>query len=229
MLVLLLLSNFLSNAQNEKTSEIIIGSDTFKVYPILLPKEEPIDYSGMDFLFFPDSLSDGNWVQFYIGEDSLVAKKGKYSNFVKHGDFLSYDISGNLFESASYEQGRLRQKSTYYPNGVLRTREEYSEEGGFLVYEAWSENKLIKVRRIPGLYQEWYDNGQKRVEKPSVNRKLDGEVTIWFSNGDIMYQAEWDQGKQIGKAQYSKRPGGKSKCLNYKKLPNKVLKELRGY
>lgn len=229
LILLFLLIHFVSNAQNEKPSEVIIGTDTLKMFPFLFPKDIPVDYMGMDFLFFPDSLSDGNWVQLYVGEDSLVAKKGTYMNHVKHGSFLEYDLSGNLVKHAVYEGGKLIQWSSYYAKGTLKTSKRYSKKGDLLVSEAWFENNTLWVKKGVNLYQEWYADGKKRIEKNYMNQKVDGKVTLWFSTGDLMYVANWSQGQQLGNAEYRKKPNGKVKYVDYRKLPRSVQHMIRGY
>jgi hypothetical protein len=72
-----------------------------------------------------------------------------------------------------------------------------------------------------GLYQTWYDNGQKELECTYVNGRLDGLYQLWYENGQKELECTYVNGRTDGLYQewfingklYNKRTYVNGKCV----------------
>ena len=81
------------------------------------------------------------------------------------------------------------------------------------------------------LEQEWYDNGNKKLEGKYKDGKKEGKWIYWWKNGDKLYESEYKDGKPEGKwiawyedgtkewEQEFKNGNANGTCINYYNTP----------
>jgi antitoxin component YwqK of YwqJK toxin-antitoxin module len=57
---------------------------------------------------------------------------------------------------------------------------------------------FLKVTRYHGLYQTWYESGQKSYSGNYVNGEADGLHERWYENGNKWEEAHWLNGELHG-------------------------------
>ena len=76
-------------------------------------------------------------------------------------------------------------KEEKYDNGQLKMR--YTAKKS-------ASGKMIKQ----GLYQSWYENGQKKYEQEYVDGKLNGPSKLWYKNGQLRINVNYVNGERDG-------------------------------
>jgi len=72
------------------------------------------------------------------------------------------------------------------------------------MYEAWYENgqkcteTMYEHGQMRGIQRHWYENGQKRWEVTIINGEYDGLVQHWHENGQKFQEGTYTNGKKIG-------------------------------
>ena len=87
----------------------------------------------------------------------------------KEGKSEAFDDSGQLLETAFYQNGQLHgERILYHENGAIQAIEPY-------------ENGIFK-----GDFQAFYENKQLELTGKYINGKMDGEWKRYYDSGELM-------------------------------------------
>lgn len=170
------------------------------------------------------TLKDGTYTRFY--KTGTIYQKGKLKNgkdidtiyfydlnekiiqylivrpdtlihyYLKNGPYISYSQNGKIFEKGIIENHQIGDEWTkYYDNGKIY----------------WTK-KLVNGT---GWNYWYYRNGQISDQNYYLNGKTNGEVKIWFENGQIKEISNWKEGIQDGMYQTYYENGQPQEKVNW--------------
>ncbi len=119
-----------------------------------------------------------------------------------------YEAKKRAQDEVEPEEG-IEVREEYYPGGVLkrRWRVKISEAGTAVKhgkYEEWYDDGQ---KRVAGQYRdgrlhakviEWYSGGQRRSETGFSDGERDGVARVWYWKGFLREEASWKKGKLHG-------------------------------
>ena len=90
--------------------------------------------------------------------------------------------------------------------GMVRIRDFYDENGNQIRHDWWkngalnhkSEGGWYKNGEQDGLWNNWYESGQKRFEGTYKDGIEDGKWTKWYENGKKKFEGTYKDGKEDG-------------------------------
>ena len=101
-------------------------------------------------------------------------------------------------EPINYETTLIERDGVYYTKD---TNKPYSgpvfsldDKGRNKIESNLEDGKLISYKEF-----QWYENGQKYIEIPYKNGKVDGLATKWYENGQKMTEGTFKDGELISK------------------------------
>lgn len=120
---------------------------------------------------------------FHVYKDSI-------SNYIKHGPYTEYYLTGSVKYEAYYNSDKLDSLSVFwYPNGHKQGEIQYQD--GLL----------------HGLAQTWHKNGLLHTEKVWSHGKLNGKEVLRDDNGRLIKEIIWKDNKIISKKIWDKKGG----------------------
>ncbi len=164
---------------------------------------------------------------------------GKYVKGMKNGKFKNWDCNNNLIYEANFINDKIdgEFKEWYsnnkllvianYDNGILLDLKTF-DKNGKVIFDSkfdkkenilidWHSNGIIKClgkrknKYKIGLYQEWYENGQLKLEINYSDDKyydeeylkmngeiIDGEVKEWYEDGSKRSYCKFKHGEKDG-------------------------------
>lgn len=127
--------------------------------------------------------------------------EGFYSNNLKEGVWQYSDINDNLNFSGKFERNQKHGKWTYYYKNKLSSEIFYTQgeldslngyhENGFLAYEL-----RFKPDKT-GYCISYYPNGKTKEKIYLKNKEIHGVYSLYFENGQLHRETEYDEGKRI--------------------------------
>jgi antitoxin component YwqK of YwqJK toxin-antitoxin module len=118
-----------------------------------------------------------------------------YLNGALHGNYTGYaynsTINKNLVDvERVYDKGNIVSETEYAYNHNTNKNQVYIKrvyDKGNVISEIkyYGNGKQEYMWRFNGLFQSWYKNGQKQMEKTLKNGKENGKKTEWLENGQI--------------------------------------------
>jgi uncharacterized protein len=149
-----------------------------------------------------NGLRQGLWKEYY--ETGELRSIGKYSNSKMIGEWKFYYPNQDLEIVGIYKNGNKDGDwKWYYPNRQILMEENWDEgsrDGLFVEYDE-SENILTRGNYTEGSEEgEWYYNNRGVIEKGTYfdGMKI-GLWRIWFANGNLAFEMEYDQDLYNGK------------------------------
>lgn len=131
----------------------------------------------------------------------------------KHKEFYK---DGNGMWEAYFENGQKAHEYCYCEGKLYGSFTEWYENGNMACFKSFVNGKVhgkseIWVRSGPKLYEEyyidglkdgletWYDAiiGGKRMQRTWKNNKKHGLETFWYSNGTIIIEKLWNDGREV--------------------------------
>ena len=128
---------------------------------------------------------EGEFVHYY--ENGILSEKNNYSNGLKNGEEITFYPNGKIHSKCYRKFGKLIGESiSYYDNGMLEGKSLYNEQNN-----------------LQGEVNSFYDNGKNKCKKLfNDNGNLEGEVIWYYKSGEILAKFVFENGTQIGKAEY---------------------------
>ena len=103
---------------------------------------------------------------FYLNKDGSRSLTYDNAKYFKHGDWLSWDKHGKLYQIIPNKEGYQHgQQVHWYPDGSLR--------------RIWHWHK----GRMHGRWMEWYENGVTSFQGHYRHGKKHGKWWEWYKNG----------------------------------------------
>lgn len=137
-----------------------------------------------------------------------------YKDSVPHGEFVRWDVHGNIIAKGKYHKGHLHgevktffidkrnHSISYYKNGLKEnTWEEFYFSGGKRFEKHFSKDSAV------GLWKYWHPNGELQEETSCFSTNKNGYRKIYAENGKPIeeYQCSYGQKNGESKTYY---PGG---------------------
>ncbi|WP_153798396.1 toxin-antitoxin system YwqK family antitoxin [Foetidibacter luteolus] len=174
---------------------------------------------------FVDDQQDGAWKEYY--SDKTLHKEYTYVNGKMQGEFREYHLNGKLSEKSTYENGQLTGKSEdYTEDGKLFTESTFQKDrfkemkfydyegkvigsnasrngGGNITYynqdgTKSSEFIFTKEGIRDGAFKGYYKNGQVKMSGIYKQGRLQGERTLYHSNGALSEKINFVQDEEDG-------------------------------
>ncbi len=120
---------------------------------------------------------EGEWKWYYPNHELM--RVAHYEDGILEGDFVEYDMEGNIQTQGQYEEGS-EEGYWYYRNGTV------VEEGNF-------ETGLRS-----GLWKIWYEPQKIFVEMEYQEDLLNGNYTIYYENNVIKRSGKYVKGEKNG-------------------------------
>ncbi len=115
---------------------------------------------------------------YWYSHGKIYGNQGGYSGNLLHGEYIEYDIDGNLILKGRYDRGLKSGKWIYwYENGVIREVIEY--EGGLL----------------EGTISRYSDDGKILYSASYKDNLLHGDMTRVIR--DTLYQITFKKGTEV--------------------------------
>lgn len=131
---------------------------------------------------------NGYTIQYYTRKDTdtvdIIKSKELYLQGLKEGNALYYSTQGILYRKIPYIKNKKE------GNGI-----EYCNDGTPCYLLKYRFNELVEREKINqknlngekiGVWKEFYDNGEVRVEQTFDNGKLFGKTKYYTSNGQLL-------------------------------------------
>lgn len=178
-----------------------------------------------DLIYKNDTLYSGEFTE-YFGNGNFQTK-GSIKEGKLDGNYISYYKNGIKKESGIFIQGNYNGKwITYYDNGAIESEGEYvlNKKNGNWIYWYESGRKNMPVTFNNGSLNSATINAtsdtdipkQKKAEIEYKDDIENGKISIWYENGQIFRQGEYENGKRIGKWFEWNEKGKKTKNAEYK-------------
>lgn len=121
---------------------------------------------------------DGPVQWFYF--DNKVKTQGAYLDDNRHGEWISYDVFGNVTDKFSYEYGTpIGQWVDYFITGQ----------------EEWVRN--YQNGELHGEYVWYYPNGNKELEGEYKEGKRQGDFTYYDAQGNVQCKRKYHNGQMV--------------------------------
>lgn len=126
-------------------------------------------------------------------------RRGKDSSNFSQGDAISEEIVIYPFAN---EESEPRTIFDYYPEGQLKL--ELKLEGGKEHAKVYHKNGNIRCEGLvendlkQGLWNYYYDNGQKEEHINFKDDQMHGVSRAWFRDGKLMVEGNYSQNKKTG-------------------------------
>lgn len=172
----------------------------------------------------------------YLGDKLIAPFEEWYElGLLKNGDYFNFkrelisQIVGGYGVQSIYENGKLSKEieyqkgipegtvKTYYPSSRLKSI--YSIQNGLKHGEEWVyyDNELSTPKlfltwyedQLHGSQKSWYEDGSLESQKEMVKNKKQGSLIAWYQTGGVMLIEDYDAGKLIEGAYFTK--GSKEK------------------
>lgn len=130
----------------------------------------------------------------------------RYENGRFNGQNISYTKNGEIRTDEFYINDTViyYKEYSYYKSGQLKSERIAAFMEDSLSINPFVELKEHQLRRVivynadksltglpsVGVYREYYDNGQLKIEEPLINNKRNGTCHTYFKNGQVYYQYE---------------------------------------
>ncbi len=129
-------------------------------------------------------------------EDGIIKTDGMYQE----------NVEGNMVTKNVVDGGIVRQRTEWYSNGNKKSLTQYCDDCYFIpeefkqklkkiyeackgcqaYYSAYNSSKKLSFEVKDGLYEEWFENGQKKLECNYKKGHLKDNQKEWYSDGKPM-------------------------------------------
>jgi len=137
---------------------------------------EEIDYyggnGGKEITNYVDGLRQGEKIRY--DHNNNIVEKGYYLNDKLEGDTIYYRANSDIRMIEKYHLGKVYKITTFYDNGTIEVENEYNDK-----------NKLKS-------HKSFYDNGTKFMEISITDNHDIFDLTHYFKNGQIAWNAKHD-------------------------------------
>ena len=131
---------------------------------------------------------DGFWTFYY--KNGSIAEEASFNNGKIHGENKVYTLSGFLYVTYMYDNGKLKSITTYLPNNEVRKKTEINE--GVFEVDLYNEFGNLFASKIydeqdglVGIATKYYPSGQVYQTTAFKNNKKDGIETTYYETGSI--------------------------------------------
>ncbi len=128
-----------------------------------------------------------------------------YLNGVKHGNYTYYDFYGNKRTTATYVNGKLQGKLTwYYKNGSVESVIDYISGDRHGDYIKYHENGQIEVKStydfgsIEGTWTTYYSDGTLDSVSEYENNEYHGRREFYSPSGKLQLVRFYEYGRLVG-------------------------------
>jgi len=148
---------------------------------IAVPKRKPLIWfstlMSLLFLFSCSSREEVTAEEFGMKEVYQVDKK----TGEKDGNFKRYTAGGQIFEEATYSEGKLTGRRTIY-----------RDNGNIEIVENYVDGVLN------GNYETYYENNTKEIEGSYIDGVMKGEWRRYYPDGTLMEVVAFDKNEENG-------------------------------
>lgn len=160
----------------------------------------------------------GQWKEWY--EDGVLKSRIDYHEDQLYGSWIEWHFNGRKKSQKYYnhgvpqgrwtewdDSGNTTRVITHFDNGdkKVETTFEYTREGTIKTYNEWFENgnKRLEQHMKNGQwhrsYREWFETGGLAIETQYKEGKEDGVHRDYYENGNIRMEIEIQDGKKNGR------------------------------
>ena len=194
----------------------IEGSEIIEQEPISFIIENFTDAEKQEWYACVDSVRNEFMSKnlYIINENGNFEKnENSWKDGKRNGKWTYWYNNGNKKKEIVYDSGNIINEWSFYygfhANGEKETQGKYRKDiNGNIIYDGkwieWYENgqknleKNYKDGKQDGLENFWYENGQKKYEVNYKNEKLDGLYTSWYPSGKKNTKLIYNDGKLNG-------------------------------
>jgi len=139
-------------------------------------------------------------------EDGSVQERFSINtDSLKHGLFTSYRPTGELAETANYENGILEgERKLIYENGKVEIEEHYIND------------------KLHGKYKTFYPSGKLELEMNYQNGIIEGKSVKYYESGNLMEEVTFENNEEQGPFVEYHENGNKKWEGSYLKGENEV-------
>ena len=145
-------------------------------------------------------------------EESVVFFKGRRrfeyyeDGTIKKDNTYQENMGGNIITKNVVDGGVVRDKTEWYINGNKKSFTQYCKDCYYIpeefrqelekiskicktcpaYYKAYNTFRKVSFEVKDGLYEEWFENGQKKLECHYEDGHLEGNQKEWYRNGKLM-------------------------------------------
>ena len=143
-----------------------------------------------------NNLYEGTYVLYY--ENGKPSETGTYVNSKLQGQVIFWDEKGSFTKSAIFEDNKVIQESTTPPDNLQEIISSLTADSQDYDDPSVAEKPSDLENNNAQLKESWHENGQKKIEKRYVNKKLNGASTLWHENGQKEVVINYKEGKRHG-------------------------------
>lgn len=219
--MLLLLFTLSIYSQIDKVPLFRFNNSSYYVYPIYQNERYDNDLSWItnniyNFYELKNTTSlDGAWIQFFKMDTTNVAKLFNLKDKELHGKYVDFYSNGLIEEICHYSNGIINGNvKRWHRNGQIKDSLTYildtSDFNGhisaerFGIHKRWYENgNLWTVDNYKpsgvkdGASQEYFENGQLKINLNYKNGLIDGKYTLFYENGQELVSHNYNKGMLV--------------------------------
>jgi antitoxin component YwqK of YwqJK toxin-antitoxin module/tetratricopeptide (TPR) repeat protein len=136
----------------------------------------------------------GPWKEYY--PDGTTRSSYTYKDDDLVGKRLIYNEDGTILREENYDAGLLEGPMLHYGDSNRVSYVYYYHHGD--LYGYGYGDKFFPLPDGTGAVKAFYPNGRKSAELTLVNGQVDGQRTLWFSNGRLDFTGVKTMGKDQG-------------------------------
>jgi antitoxin component YwqK of YwqJK toxin-antitoxin module len=159
-------------------------------------------------------IEEGLFELIVINYDSVSNLKSGLNDFYynsadkPNGRLLVKNEENKIVRECEYLNGKMGIDKWWHSSGEKEWFGDWNFTNNLKSYVRWYKNGIVKSEQdSTGLSAQYYENGQKKIERGFINGKLEGDYFSWFENGKMKERGRYKGGEKTGRWFYFNNDG----------------------